>query len=206
MDTHLTDFPIEPGRVVLAGRSLPADISRIAGVDETTLVQVLAALGQEHIGELRLRPSLTEYQTPLEPLFSGEDVTDSDVWESFHSVSLPKIVAMRFNGRRLRKVRRELGYTQERLAKEIRDAGARLGEPNRCTKRNLQKWENGEVTMPQPSLQRALEAVTRLPFVTLCTPEMPPDSSEVVTEISSVVADLNDTARRILRIVSYFNQ
>lgn len=206
MDTYLNDFPIEPGNVVPVGDGLPVDIAQATGIDEATLVQVLTALGHERIAELKLRSSLTEYQTPLEPRFPDENVTDTELWESFHSVSLPKIVAMRFNGQRLRKVRRELGYSQEQFAKQIRDAGLRLGEPNRCTKRNVQKWESGEVTMPQPSFQRALEAVTRLPFVTLCTPELPPDSSEVIAEISSIVADLNDAARRILGIVSYFNQ
>jgi len=206
VDTYLSDFPTEPGRVVLAGGTLPADIAQITGVDEATLVQVLTALGHEHIDGLRLRPRRAEYQTPLEPRFPDESVTDSDLWERLHPGALPRIVAMRFNGKRLRKVRHELCYSQERFAKAIRDAGVRLGEPNRCTKRNVQKWENSEVTMPQSSLQRAIEAVTKLPFITLCTPELPPDSGEVVAEISSVIADLSEAARRILGIVSYFSQ
>jgi hypothetical protein len=42
----------------------------------------------------------------------------------------------------------------------IRDAGQRLGTPNGCTKRLVQRWEAGQVTLPRAAYARALEHVT----------------------------------------------
>ena len=47
----------------------------------------------------------------------------------------------RMLGTRLREVRMELGWSQAELALCLRAAGWELDEPNRCTKRLVQKWE-----------------------------------------------------------------
>ena len=50
--------------------------------------------------------------------------------------------------------------SQDELARAIRNAGARAGEPNGCTKRLIQRWEAGLVTTPRGVYARALEYVT----------------------------------------------
>ena len=47
--------------------------------------------------------------------------------------------------------------SQEDLARAVRDAGVRTGEPNACNKRTVQKWESGLVTTPRGAYARALE-------------------------------------------------
>jgi hypothetical protein len=49
------------------------------------------------------------------------------------------------------------------MAVAIRDAGQRLGAPNGCNKRLVQRWEAGQVTLPRAVYIRALEYVTGKP-------------------------------------------
>jgi transcriptional regulator with XRE-family HTH domain len=67
----------------------------------------------------------------------------------------------------LRAVRESLRLSQEELARAIRDAGERLGEPNDCTKRLVQRWESGLVSTPRGNYARALEYVTGMPVENL---------------------------------------
>ena len=53
------------------------------------------------------------------------------------------------------------------MAVAIRDAGQRLGTPNGCSKRLVQRWEAGQVTLPRAVYVRALEYVTGQPVATL---------------------------------------
>jgi DNA-binding transcriptional regulator YiaG len=46
----------------------------------------------------------------------------------------------------LRAVRDGLRLSQDEFARAIREAGERLGEPNDCTKRLVQRWESGLVS------------------------------------------------------------
>lgn len=63
----------------------------------------------------------------------------------------------------LRAVRESMRLSQEELAKAIRHAGHRAGEPNDCSKRLVQRWESGLTTTPRGTYVRALEAVTGQP-------------------------------------------
>ena len=63
----------------------------------------------------------------------------------------------------LRKIRLELGLSQSQFANLVRGAGERLGEPNSCNKRLVQKWESGEHTVCRPNYRRALSKVTGIP-------------------------------------------
>ncbi len=56
-----------------------------------------------------------------------------------------------------------LRLSQDEMAVAIRDAGQRLGTPNGCSKRLVQRWEAGEVTLPRAVYIRALEYVTGKP-------------------------------------------
>ena len=67
----------------------------------------------------------------------------------------------------LRTVRESLRLSQEELARAVREAGQRLGEPNDCTKRLVQRWESGTVSTPRGNYARALEYVTGIPVENL---------------------------------------
>ena len=60
-------------------------------------------------------------------------------------------------------VRTQLKLSQDEFAHTVREAGDWLGEPNNCTKRQVQYWEAG--TMPRPPYIRAIT------FATGMTPE-----------------------------------
>src|SRR5215472_16456172 len=57
----------------------------------------------------------------------------------------------------LRAARLKRRMSQDDLARAVRDAGTRTGEPNACNKRTVQKWESGAVTTPRGIYIRALE-------------------------------------------------
>ena len=67
----------------------------------------------------------------------------------------------------LREVRHDMRMSQDELARAVRQAGQRAGEPNGCTKRLVQRWEAGIVTAPRGPYTRALEHVTGLPISNL---------------------------------------
>jgi hypothetical protein len=57
--------------------------------------------------------------------------------------------------------------SQDDLARAIRLAGQRAGQPNDANKRLVQRWESGTIVAPRPVYARALEAVTGLPIEVL---------------------------------------
>lgn len=57
--------------------------------------------------------------------------------------------------------------SQDDLARAIRQAGQRVGEPNSCTKRVVQRWEAGQVKTPRGAYARVLEYVTGQPLENL---------------------------------------
>ena len=62
---------------------------------------------------------------------------------------------------RLRAVRLSMHLSQAEMARAIRQAGDRSGEPNACSTRNVQRWEEGAV--PRGAYVRALERATGQP-------------------------------------------
>jgi transcriptional regulator with XRE-family HTH domain len=77
------------------------------------------------------------------------------------------VVAMAEPNVALRAVRAALLMSQDDLARAVRAAGDRAGEPNDCNKRLVQRWEAGEVTAPRAVYARALEAATGQPISNL---------------------------------------
>lgn len=67
----------------------------------------------------------------------------------------------------LQAVRLGLRMSQDDLARAIRDAGDRAGEPNDCSKRLVQRWESGQTASPRAIYVRALEYVTGQPITNL---------------------------------------
>lgn len=64
---------------------------------------------------------------------------------------------------RLRAVRQTLRMSQADLARAVREAGARAGEPNGCTASQVRRWESGTTALPHPRYLKALEMVTGQP-------------------------------------------
>lgn len=67
----------------------------------------------------------------------------------------------------LRAVRAARFWSQEDLARAVREAGEKAGEPNQCDKRLVQRWEAGLVRSPRGAYARALEAATGQPIENL---------------------------------------
>jgi len=67
----------------------------------------------------------------------------------------------------LREARRRANLSQYDLARQIREAGHMLGDPNGCTREMVQKWESGRVRRPQGRYLIALEHVFGLPVASL---------------------------------------
>ncbi|MEU9618845.1 helix-turn-helix domain-containing protein [Streptomyces sp. NPDC098085] len=65
---------------------------------------------------------------------------------------------------KLRAVRMGLLMSQDDMARALRDAGSRVGEPNDASKRLVQRWESGAIVNPRPVYARALESVTGMPI------------------------------------------
>lgn len=62
---------------------------------------------------------------------------------------------------RLRSVRLAMHMSQAEMARAVRAAGDRSGEPNACSTRNIQRWEAGDE--PRGAYLRALERATGQP-------------------------------------------
>src|ERR1035438_10536769 len=67
----------------------------------------------------------------------------------------------------LRAVRQSMRLSQDELARAVREAGQRAGEPNGGNKRLVQRWEAGSVTTARGIYVRALEYVTGQPVENL---------------------------------------
>jgi transcriptional regulator with XRE-family HTH domain len=67
----------------------------------------------------------------------------------------------------LRAARLRQRMSQDDLARAVRDAGARAGQPNACNKRTVQKWESGLVATPRGTYIRALEFALGQPIENL---------------------------------------
>lgn len=63
----------------------------------------------------------------------------------------------------LRRARQSMRLSQAQFAEAIRVTGNAVGAPNRCTKRLVQKWENGEHAGCSPDYLTVLQVMTGLP-------------------------------------------
>lgn len=94
----------------------------------------------------------------------------------------------------LRAERERMRLSLDEFAERVRLAGQRVGFPNNATKRHVQRWEAGEITMPQPHYVRALEAATGLPITSL---GFPTGSDAMVVEDGRGGHDLEVHASRL---------
>ena len=203
MEPNLHDFPIELARLVPAPGHPPSRGTQRLHADGGALRGAFAAFDRDGLGEADVQPQPYRGSLGTAVRSNERSMEGAPFGLGDGAVRRPRIVATRLNGERLRRTREGLHLSQHDFAKAVQAAGARLGEPNGCTKRNVQKWESGEVKMPHPSVRRALEAVTQLPFVMLCTPVLPPDPDEATVELSAIASDMNALVQRMAKLSTY---
>lgn len=100
----------------------------------------------------------------------------------------------------IRAIREAMRLSQEEIARKVRDAGDELGEPNDCTTRTVQRWENGSVSYPRRTYVRAIERVTGYPIDELgfdLVPRVGKLSDHVGGEAVQLIADAREEPVRI---------
>jgi hypothetical protein len=102
----------------------------------------------------------------------------------------------------LRKIRESrLRLSQEAFARRVRDVGQELGLPNRCTKRLVQKWEDGSHALPSVGYQIILAEVTGVSgFEELCMPIEPLPTGDVLGRLAALVPVLADACRELVHV------
>lgn len=92
----------------------------------------------------------------------------------------------------VRRWREDAQLSQSGFARMIQEYGRAMGEPNRCTKRLVQKWESGEHRAVRPNYAVALNKLTGLP-ITVLRRSVPPKMREKYVESPDGVLDMIDT-------------
>jgi transcriptional regulator with XRE-family HTH domain len=107
---------------------------------------------------------------------------------------------MRLNGKRLKAIREQrLLISQRALAQRINRACMTLGyEDPHCTKRLVQKWENGEHGFPLPRYQHALMIVTNESIHDLCTPIEAANLTEAEQRLARIIATAQTQHHRLI--------
>lgn len=96
---------------------------------------------------------------------------------------------------RLRDARHELGLSQQAFADLIQRIGEEMGEPNRCTKRLVQKWESGEhatITLPY---RKAITLATGLNLADLFSTR---DTAVFALRINNIMKDLATVLKEVI--------
>jgi transcriptional regulator with XRE-family HTH domain len=105
-------------------------------------------------------------------------------------LSRKRIATPQLYGAALRVARQRLGLSQAAFAELVKSTGQRIGAPNNCSKRLVQKWELGE-HVPGRVYRRTLESMTL---------EFPREVPEPSTSVVSAAAKRLDDA--VIRLAS----
>lgn len=84
----------------------------------------------------------------------------------------------------LQQARKRARMSQTDLARQIREAGFRVGDPNGCSREMIARWESGRVKCPQPRYLLLLENVLGQPATNLgfATDELGIDAAAAVAD------------------------
>lgn len=173
MPNRLTNAVVRHGRILAAQGVAPERIAERFGVDAAKLADAIRGVSFMHL-DSPPPVALDEVHEPTDvALIVLEGHADGSRMARGRGSGL--------DGTRLRAIRQELGHSQNAFAIRIRLAGHELGQPNRCTKRLVQKWESGEHSMPLPRYRGALVRVTGQSIEALCLPILPPNANEAAS-------------------------
>ena len=89
--------------------------------------------------------------------------------ETTEATATPRATSNHF-GNHLRAIRHGLQLSQAEFAALLRKAGEEIGDPNACTKRLVQKWEQGDHYGCRPNYCRALLHLTGINFAQVREP------------------------------------
>ena len=112
----------------------------------------------------------------------------------------------RLVGARLRAVRLSFKLTQQGFADTVKAVGFDIGEPNRCSKRLVQKWEAGMHKMLSAPYQHAIERLTGEPFAYLCAPNPPKDVTDAARRVSRAIAEVAVLEAELFDLHAFLNR
>lgn len=180
MPTQLTDDAVRQARILAAQGVAPSRIAKDFGFDPEALYDAVEGVTFRHITD----PPRVRCQT-LEIVSSAG----------------ARIAGVKLDRRRLRKIRTErLKLSQSRFAAEVRAAGDRIGVPNRCTKRLVQKWESGEHAMPSPVHQLALAHVIGQGIEAIYQKVLPAVVDDTMTQLAAVLPVFAETYDKLIEL------
>lgn len=181
MPNRLNNTVVRHARILAAEGVAPVRIAERFGVDAAKLTDAIRGVSFMHLDNPAPVPSGEA---------GGRTVAASGA----------------LDGTRLRSIRQKLGLSQAAFAVRIRLAGHELGEPNRCTKRLVQKWEAGEHSMPLPRYRGALVRVTGHSIETLCLPILPPNAVEAAARLAELIPAVSDLYYKVIELHGYLTR
>lgn len=104
------------------------------------------------------------------------------------------------DGQQLRQARENLLLSQTQFAAAINAMTRNAGHECACTKRLVQKWESGEHRWPRVHYQRAIAAVTGVPYRSLCQSSVPLNPTVVSQQLEDIETELYHLGRRLAAI------
>jgi transcriptional regulator with XRE-family HTH domain len=186
MLNELTDDHVKNARILAAQGMDPARIARDFGFDPEALFDAVEGVTFRYITQPpRVRCKTLEITNPQGARIAG----------------------VQLDGRRLRKIRTErLKLSQGRFALELRQAGAALGVPNRCTKRLVQKWERGLHKMPSPNYQLALAHVIGQSVEAIYQRVLPEVVDDAMEQLAAVLPVFAETYDKLIELNAHLIQ
>lgn len=186
MPIELTDEAVRNARILAAQGMDPSRIARDFGFDTEALYDAIEGVTHRYI----TNPPWVRCKT----------------FEIVHSAGA-RSSGVKLDGRRLRKIRADrLKLSQSQFATEIREAGRVLDVPNRCTKRLVQKWENGVHAMPSPDYQLALGFVIGDSVEVVYKKVLPAVMDETLQQLAAVLPMFAETYDRLIELNAYMAQ
>jgi transcriptional regulator with XRE-family HTH domain len=181
MLSSITDDYVVLARRLAAKGEEPEEVARRCNLDPKSLAAAVRGLTFQHITDPAPVPEVLVASAAQGDVHAG------------HTGG----TRLRLDGMRLRAARVELGMSQSVFAMAVQDVCQEMGVRTSCTKRLVQKWENGDHGMPLPVYQQAIAKVTGEKIESLCEPLPPIDASEAARLVTEIISEQQDSHRRI---------
>jgi hypothetical protein len=177
----LSVLAVKRARILAASGVDPTRIAKDFGFNETELTNAVRGVTFTYVDD---PPPV--YQRP----------------DRITGVGGGRLSGVKLDRAHLRKIRESrLRLSQEAFARRVRDVGQELGLPNRCTKRLVQKWEDGSHALPSVGYQIILVEVTGVSgFEELCMPSEPLPTRDVLGRLAALVPVLAEACRELVHV------
>ena len=180
MLNQLTDDDVRNARILAAQGMDPSRIARDFGFDPETLYDAIEGVTFRYITDPpKVRLKTLEITNPRSAAIAG----------------------VQLDGRRLRKIRTtRLRLSQSQFAAELRAAGDKLGVPNRCTKRLVQKWERGMYKMPTIGYQLVLAQIIGPGVEAIYQRVLPEVVDDTMQQLAAVLPVFAETYDKLIEL------